>query len=124
MVKFLSNARFVTAAGASVEAQGPSELPVVFTSVADDAGRRRQPGWRTSSVPRPGDWQFQVEGNGVWLANGFTFLRYSRSQHGGLLAGEAIRFAGNTLHEILTDVTVPPGSTLTLEPGAILFKVP
>ncbi|MBE7499478.1 MAG: carboxypeptidase regulatory-like domain-containing protein [Verrucomicrobiales bacterium] len=119
VVKFAAGATLVIEAAAVVDARGSAAGEVVLTGQADDrfGGDANQDG--TASRGRPGDWSFTVLGTGQFLRNEFTVLRFSSERHTGTLPGSAV-FAGQMLHEIVGEVSVPDGATLTVEPGALL----
>ncbi len=119
VVKFAAGATLVIEDAAVLDARGGAVGEVVLTGHADDrfGGDTNQDG--TGSQGRPGDWSFTVLGAGQFLRNEFTVLRFTSERHTGTLPGNAV-FAGRMLHEIVGDVTVPDGATLTVEPGAVL----
>ncbi|MBL9129133.1 MAG: hypothetical protein JNL97_15895, partial [Verrucomicrobiales bacterium] len=119
IVKFAPGAALRVAAGGTCDVRGTDEAPVVLTALEDDRihGDTNQDG--TTTVPIPGEWKYGVEGNGRFLANARTTIRFATQQHGGSLS-EDTRFAGHVVHEVRDVLTIPAGRTLFVEPGAVL----
>jgi hypothetical protein len=120
VVKFVDGTGVVVEAGGGLSAETTAAQPIVLTALADDTagGDTNLDGDR--SRPVPGCW------NGLLLPDAreivlgdFVELRYHRQMHRGTLAASAT-WSGTVLHELLGDVTVPDGVTLTLAPGAVV----
>jgi len=119
IVKFTPGTRLIVEDGGIVDAPATEVAPIVFTSIADDvSGDTNLDG--TQGVPRPGDWNGVVtRGAGQFNDNPFVDVRYTKTEHSGLLSADE-RWRGSFVHHLTGDVTVPTGVTLTIDAGAVV----
>ncbi|MBP1684155.1 MAG: repeat-associated core domain protein [Deltaproteobacteria bacterium] len=119
VVKFTPGTRIIVEDGGAVDAPATEAAPIVLTSVTDDvSGDTNLDG--SQSLPRPGDWDgITTRGTGTFNDTPFVDLRYTQSNHSGILLGNE-RWRGSFVHRVTGDVTVPSGVTLTIDAGAVV----
>lgn len=119
VVKVLDGVTLTIADTATLAAPGAPGLPIILTSIQDDTagGDTNRDGPQTRPVP--GSWTWRVEGTGQVRVNADTLRRYYLQAHAGTLAGDET-WAGTLLHLVAQDVSIPAGSTLTIQPGAVV----
>jgi parallel beta-helix repeat protein len=120
IVKAVNASHLTIEDGAVLDAQGTPAAPIYFTSLADDAvgGDTNLDG--EVSQPSPGDWSgISFQGSGQFIRSGDTFVLYFQVVHGGTLAANEI-WAGSAVHVVSSQVVVPSGITLTIEPNAVI----
>ncbi|MFN8626155.1 MAG: RHS repeat-associated core domain-containing protein [Candidatus Binatia bacterium] len=119
VVKFTPGTRMIVEDGGVVDASATEAAPIVLTSVTDDvSGDTNLDG--SQSLPRPGDWSgINTRGSGTFNDTPFVELRYTQSNHSGILVGNE-RWRGTFVHRVTGDVTVPSGTTLTIDAGAVV----
>lgn len=117
VVKFAPRTGVVVEDGAALVSDGTAGAPVVLTSLADDAAAGDTNRDGGASLPRAGEWDGWLRiGSGRIDLGAQTAVAYARMAHSGTLPASDT-WAASTVHEIVDDVVVPAGATLTLEPG-------
>ncbi len=120
VVKFAEGTRIIIETGGVLDALATEDLPIIFTSVADDTAGGDTNLDESQSNPIPGSWYgFVVQGTGRLNLNQYVSSRYIRTTHSGTLANDET-WPGTYVHHLTGDVTVPNGVTLTIEPGAVV----
>ena len=119
VVKFAPGTRIIVEDGGIVDAPATEAKPIILTSITDDVSGDTNLD-ASQSLPRPGDWNGIVtRGTGEFNDNRFVDVRYTQTEHSGLLSGDE-RWRGSFVHHVTGDVTVPGGVTLTIEAGAVV----
>ena len=120
VVKFAPGTMLTIGDGATLDASGALDQPILFTSMLDDtAGGTTNPD-PLRLMARPGDWRgLAIQGAGQLNINEHTEQRYMMVTHSGTLSASETWQSG-ALHSITGNVTVPAGMTLTIQPGAVI----
>lgn len=117
VVKFAPAIGIVLEDGGGLEAAASPAAPVVLTSLSDDTTGGDTNGDGGASLPRLGDWDgLLTQGSAQANLGADVSVRYARMGHSGrLMASETWQAA--SVHEILDDVVLAEGTTVTVEPG-------
>jgi hypothetical protein len=120
VIKAAPRVEFYVQTGAILNAAGSSGSPIILTSLADDSAGGDTNLDGLASQPRPGDWRgLTVLSGGQGNLNANVDLRYVYRIHSGALSGSET-WKGTDLHLVASDVTIPSGATLTVQPGAVV----
>lgn len=120
VVKFVPGAMVTVQSGGVFNASGTANQPVVLTSLADDTAGGDSNLDGDKSRPQPGSWGgIRAAPGATFSVNEHTDLRYMSVAHGGALAANET-WLGTHMHQITDDVVVPSGTTLTIQPGAVV----
>jgi RHS repeat-associated protein len=121
IVKFADGTGITIQNGAVLDAsQATQGSPIILTSLEDDTagGDTNMDGDKT--LPAAGDWDgIAIQGNGTFLTNAYTDLRYLVNTESGTLSSSQA-WLGTFVYQVTGVLTVPAGVTLTLNPGAIV----
>ncbi len=121
IVKFAQGCGITIESGGTLDAsQAAQAAPIIFTSLADDSvgGDTNMDGGKT--LPMPGDWAgIAIQGNGAFLDNQYTDLRYLVEAESGTLSASEDWLGAWTYH-VTGELSIPAGVTLTIDPGAVV----
>jgi hypothetical protein len=120
IVKFVRNIGVTVEDGGTLSAPATFDEPIILTSLGDDTagGDSNLDGDLTR--PRPGDWLgMAAEGAGQLLLSEFVEVRYAVTRHTGILGSSEV-WGGTFVHLIPSDLTIPAGVKLTIQPGAVV----
>jgi len=120
IVKVAAGCSIIVQDGGILNAQGTDTQKVIFTTLEDDSvgGDSNLDG--NLSMPAPGEWPGVVtQGSGQFNTNADTLELYTLASEGGSLAASQT-WMGAQLYHVTSDITVPSGVTLTIQPGAVL----
>jgi len=120
IVKVAAGMRIIVQNGGVLNAQGTDAQKVIFTTLEDDSvgGDSNLDG--NASMPTPGEWPgIATEGGGQFNTNSDTKILYVLvGESGGVATNQT--WPGSQLYHITSDVTIPSGVTLTIQPGAVI----
>lgn len=102
-----------------LNAQGTDAQHVIFTALEDDSvgGDSNLDG--NTSLPMLGEWGITIQGSGWFNSNSDTEVRDVQTAESGSLAIYQT-WLGSQLYHITSDVTIPSGVVLTIQPGAVI----
>ncbi len=123
IVKFAKATGITIQSGGVLNALATADAHIVLTSLADDTAGGDTNLDGNNSKPEPGDWAGIAVTGGQFNQTSYVEMRYNSQPHGGVLAASET-WLGTMVHLVNSDVTVPTGVTLTIEPGAVVKFTP